>query len=323
MRRDATEYDARPNQRTAEEASCTSAEPSSTETLAEKVSRSKADYTGCFGCGLGNPIGLQIDDFTVSGSTVTAVFEPRHDYRGLTGVLHGGVVATAMDEIPVWTGILTESVLCVTAKLDLRYRQPAPVDVTYTLEGHLDERRGKRVLISGEAISDDTVVAEASGLFLVSETIGLRRLRDHRPTPSPHRAVFAYDAGMHRSRITILVGTGLAAIALLFPFVSAPIIGGFNGIDGLAWPALVLLSPAVLLALVGDRREGFGTVGTLIALLSASVAVVFAAMKLVDSSLAADAIRLVAGEASVGSGIWVLLVACAIALVGSAMTLSK
>lgn len=142
--------------------------------LATRVRTIKQDYEYCFGCGLDNPMGLQIDDFSVDGDEVTATFTPRQDHRGFEGVLHGGIVATALDEMLAWTAILLEHVMVVTAKLELRYRNPAPVSTPYRLRGRLDERRGRRLLISGScSTADDLLVAEASGLFLVSRELDL------------------------------------------------------------------------------------------------------------------------------------------------------
>ena len=144
-----------------------------TTDLAARVKAIKQDYEYCFGCGLNNPKGLQIDDFRVDGREVSASFTPQADHRGFEGVLHGGIIATALDETLAWTAILVENVMVVTAKLDLRYRNPAPVPATYELRGRLDERRGRRLLISGDCRTRGDVVAEASGLFLVAREISV------------------------------------------------------------------------------------------------------------------------------------------------------
>lgn len=113
-------------------------------------------------------IGLQIGGFESTGGVVSAQFTPRAEYRGFEDVLHGGIIATALDEMLSWTAILLERVVVVTAKLELRYAKPAPVPATYRLTGALEERRGRRLLMRGECRTvPDTVVASASGLFLV------------------------------------------------------------------------------------------------------------------------------------------------------------
>ena len=137
--------------------------------IADFVDRIRRHYDdGCFACGRDNPIGLHLDDFDLVDREVSARFTPRGDYRGAGEVLHGGVAATALDEMLVWAGILTEKVMTVTGKLELRYRKPLQVTDQLTVRARVDELRGKRMTASGELVVDDEVKTQASGLFLVS-----------------------------------------------------------------------------------------------------------------------------------------------------------
>lgn len=140
-----------------------------TPELAEKVERIRLEFGDmCFACGRRNDLGLHIDDFTWDGTTVTGSFDPRDEYRGAGDVLHGGVAATALDEISVWAGILGEGVLCVTGRLELRYRSPLTVHDQVTASASVDERRGRRLVISARLTTADSVTVESKGLFLVS-----------------------------------------------------------------------------------------------------------------------------------------------------------
>ena len=58
-------------------------------------------HTGdeCFACGRSNPIGLHIGNFDIQGDDVVATFTARQDLQGTIGNLHGGIAATALDEI--------------------------------------------------------------------------------------------------------------------------------------------------------------------------------------------------------------------------------
>jgi acyl-coenzyme A thioesterase PaaI-like protein len=137
--------------------------------LVEAVRRHYDD--GCFACGRDNPIGLHLDDFTVDDDRVEARFTPRPEYRGAGTTLHGGVAATALDEILVWAGIITEDVLTVTGNIALRYRRPVHVDEAITVSARVDERNGRRLQISGELTVDDQVRVEGSGLYLVVSSV--------------------------------------------------------------------------------------------------------------------------------------------------------
>lgn len=127
---------------------------------------------GCFACGRQNPVGLHLDEFDLEGTQVSARFSPRPEFRGTEGVLHGGIAATALDEILVWAGILTEGVLSVTGTMEVRYRKPVLVENLIVVRSRVDERRGRRLKISGELLIDDDVKVQASGLYLVSAEVG-------------------------------------------------------------------------------------------------------------------------------------------------------
>jgi acyl-coenzyme A thioesterase PaaI-like protein len=135
----------------------------------DRVASIREAYNHCFGCGTANPIGLGLDGFERIDNTVRATFHPRPDYHGFADLLHGGIVAAALDEIMAWTAILVEETMVMTGTLDLRYRKPARSTSTFDLVGELEQRRGRRLQISGTLIDDDIVIAQANGLFIAVE----------------------------------------------------------------------------------------------------------------------------------------------------------
>lgn len=134
----------------------------------DRIARMRARYDRCFGCGADNPIGLHLVDFAVNGDEVSATFDPRREYEGFASTLHGGIVATALDEASAWSVMLTEGVLVFTARLEIRYRAPAPADVRYTVHGVVRERRGRRLMVDARMEGPNTTVATSSGLFVVA-----------------------------------------------------------------------------------------------------------------------------------------------------------
>lgn len=140
-----------------------------TATLVDRLRRHYDD--GCFACGRENPIGLHLDGFWMQHGEVGARFNPRPDYRGAGRALHGGIAATALDEILVWAGILTERVMSVTGTMEIRYRQPVEITEELGVRARVDERRGRRLKVSGELTVGEDVRIEASGLYLVTSTL--------------------------------------------------------------------------------------------------------------------------------------------------------
>lgn len=143
--------------------------PDDIATLVDAVRRHYDD--GCFACGRENPIGLHLDDFTLDDGRVSARFVPREEYRGAGNILHGGVAATALDEMLVWAGILTEEVLTVTGNMELRYRRPVHVGEEIVVSAGVDERSGRRMRVSGALTVGEETKVEASGLYLVSVAV--------------------------------------------------------------------------------------------------------------------------------------------------------
>ena len=136
----------------------------------EHVRRSFGDR--CFACGRNNDEGLHLDDWDWRDGLATAVFRPRPEHVGADDTLHGGLAATVLDVAMVWAGILQERVLSVTGTLNLRFRKPLFVTDTITAVGWVDERRGRRLKLAGRLEAGDGIAAEATGLYLVSSTVG-------------------------------------------------------------------------------------------------------------------------------------------------------
>ena len=139
--------------------------------VTDRVARVKAQYEGCFGCGRANALGHQLDGFETDGERIRASFSACPEYCGFDGILHGGIVATALDEILGWTAILVEGEVAVTAKLEIRYWNPAPAEGTYELEGRVVERRDKRLILEGVCFAGGKTIAEALGIFLATSAV--------------------------------------------------------------------------------------------------------------------------------------------------------
>lgn len=140
--------------------------------LAARIERVRLAFGDlCFACGRKNDVGLHLDGFTWDGTTVRGSFDPRDEYRGAGDVLHGGIAATAIDEISVWAGILAENVLTVTGRLELRYRRPLTVHDPIIASASVDERRGRRLVISAALHTAGRLAVESNGLFLVARSM--------------------------------------------------------------------------------------------------------------------------------------------------------
>jgi hypothetical protein len=117
---------------------------------------------------------------------------------------------------------------------------------------------------------------------------------------------------MHRSRAAILIGALAATAALWLPYVELEGLGAMNGFEADAWPAVALLTPAVLIAVIGDRRESPGTAATAAAVVVGLAALGFGIVKLIDAATAASD-----AGGSPGPGAWVVSGALLVAAAGT------
>jgi acyl-coenzyme A thioesterase PaaI-like protein len=128
----------------------------------------QASARECFVCGVENPVGLKLKFYETAPGEVTVDFVPPQNYQGYTGVLHGGIVATVLDETAgrALMGIFPPRFM-VTAKLEVKYRKNVPVGAPLKIVGKAIKDRG-RVAESWSGIynADGELLAEANVLLV-------------------------------------------------------------------------------------------------------------------------------------------------------------
>ena len=123
------------------------------------------DSNACFVCGRENPAGLKLDFFEVDGRVETT-FTPRPEHQGWPGFLHGGILFAVLDEIIGRVGFTIDAFV-MSGRVEIRYRQPAPIGEPLYVVGFLVRDRGRALELQGFAqLEDGTVVAEANGLYM-------------------------------------------------------------------------------------------------------------------------------------------------------------
>jgi acyl-coenzyme A thioesterase PaaI-like protein len=131
----------------------------------------------CFACGARNPIGLHLR-FSYGEGTAEARFTPEQVHEGYPGLMHGGLVATLLDEAMAHAVIAAHG---QAATGDLRVRMRAggvPVGKTVVLRGQVTGRRGRMVMVVGR-IQDEggKVLAEGEAKFMLMEGLAQEKER--------------------------------------------------------------------------------------------------------------------------------------------------
>ena len=123
-----------------------------------------ADHN-CFACGDKNPIGMSLHIELGEGEATTS-WTPGRDYVGWEDKVHGGLLATLLDEVMAWAPSSYDS-WAVTAEMNIRYRSPANPGEKLSARGWVDHRRRRIYHVRGEVRGQDgRLVAEAEGRFL-------------------------------------------------------------------------------------------------------------------------------------------------------------
>ena len=126
-----------------------------------------SNYQACFGCGLRNDVGLQLV-FRLEGNEVVTEFTPDVRFQGFPGVVHGGILATLLDEALSRTATV-EGRWMMTGRLEVRYRRAALLGQPLRITARTLSSRSRMVQAEGEirlADEPQTIVADAKGTFL-------------------------------------------------------------------------------------------------------------------------------------------------------------
>jgi acyl-coenzyme A thioesterase PaaI-like protein len=128
-----------------------------------------AHHDLCFGCGVANVFGLQLEAEEAGEGSVAGRFFVKQDHQGPPGVAHGGVMAAALDEAMA-LAVHAAGVHAVTSSLDVSLRAPAPVGAFVRVSARIEEANGKLVRVSAAAFEDrddGEKLAVATGVFAV------------------------------------------------------------------------------------------------------------------------------------------------------------
>src|SRR5207248_2822290 len=103
--------------------------------------------------------------FRQEGDSIVTEFTPDLRFQGFPGVVHGGILATLLDETLSRTAT-AQGRWMMTARLEVRYRAAAPVGRALRVAARTLAGRARMLTAAGEIrLADDpaTVIATAEG----------------------------------------------------------------------------------------------------------------------------------------------------------------
>ncbi len=124
---------------------------------------------GCFACGRNNPVGLHLEWFNnYDENQVETTFTLDDNYCSYPGTMHGGIIATILDETSGRAILLDNDFnrLMVTLKMEMVYKKNTPTNTPLKAVGRVLKDSGSRAQVEGEIIlPDGTVSAKCTSIL--------------------------------------------------------------------------------------------------------------------------------------------------------------
>ena len=121
----------------------------------------------CFVCGESNAIGLKLR-FHTDGHAVETRFTPSAEHVGFRQVVHGGIIATLLDEIMVWACAVQTKKFAFCAELNVRFLKSLEPGEQVLAVAELVVNRRNKVFEAKAELKSKTgmVLASAKGKYL-------------------------------------------------------------------------------------------------------------------------------------------------------------
>jgi len=120
----------------------------------------------CFGCSPNNPAGLQMEFYTDEKTVFSCLKVPDH-LRGWNNLVHGGVIATILDETMGTAAIHLHKLIVLTKTMTIDFIQPIFIDDELKAEGRLTkfDNVGKVVIEGTLHNGKGELCAKSTGIF--------------------------------------------------------------------------------------------------------------------------------------------------------------
>jgi uncharacterized protein (TIGR00369 family) len=120
----------------------------------------------CFGCGPANPTGLRLEFLVAEDGSVVCFVTVPDTFDGHPGHLHGGIIATLLDE-SMHKAVRARGSTSMTVRMEIDYLRPAPSGARLRLEGRIVSSEGRKHWTEAKLLnSKGIVLAQSKGLFI-------------------------------------------------------------------------------------------------------------------------------------------------------------
>jgi len=119
----------------------------------------------CFVCGKENKDGLKLD-FFIENKKIRTIFSFDSKFQGFSGIIHGGIIATILDEAMVKLAFEL-GFNAITANLNINLKKPIKPNEKVIVSGEIVEEFERKLKARAEMKKEDgTLVAEAESILV-------------------------------------------------------------------------------------------------------------------------------------------------------------
>ena len=129
------------------------------------MENSLQDDNYCFVCGEENPLGLRLK-FSFDNGKASAEFVPQKVYQGYKDIVHGGIIATVLDEAMVKAALM-QGMPAMSAEITVRFRNILFAGERTFVEA-LIEKKNRKIIEASAVLkkADKTIIAESQAKLL-------------------------------------------------------------------------------------------------------------------------------------------------------------
>ncbi|MBU0755678.1 MAG: PaaI family thioesterase [Planctomycetes bacterium] len=142
----------------------------------------------CFVCGEENHRGMRSRSYVV-GEWIELPFEAPHAFAGWRTVIHGGLVATVLDEVMTWAAIVGSRKPCFAASFSIRMLRPLAPGTRCVAKGKMVCNRKRIFHTEGllTAAEHEEIYARSEGRYMIVPKDKMDEFRnDFQRTPECH-----------------------------------------------------------------------------------------------------------------------------------------
>jgi uncharacterized protein (TIGR00369 family) len=124
--------------------------------------------SGCLVCGPANARGLRLSLYVdPANGAVETRYVPAVEHVGFEGIVHGGAIATVLDEAMVWAASWRGKRFCVCGEMTVRFRQSAKIGLALVCRARVESSRARLIVTSAEAVDESgRIIATAAGKYV-------------------------------------------------------------------------------------------------------------------------------------------------------------